>query len=139
MSKLLLQQGRDAEAVTHLHKALQLDPNNLEILLLAANVRAADENPQARDGTDAHALAERLVKLTGGQQPAALDALAMAEAEIGRFDEAVKTQQEAVKFIKATGPKEDITAMQNRLELYQKHQPWRESFKKTSMPEKVDP
>ena len=139
MSKLLLQQGRDTEAVAHLHEALQLEPNNLDVLLLTANVRAADENPQVRDGGDAHVLAERLVKLTGGQQPAALDALAMAEAELGRFDEAVKIQQEAVKLIEATGPKEDVTAMQNRLELYQKRQPWRESFKKTSMPEKVNP
>ncbi len=81
MSKLLLQQGRDTEAVAQLHAALQLEPNNLEVLLLAANVRAADENPQARNGAEARILAEKLVKLTGGQQPAALDALAMACAE----------------------------------------------------------
>ena len=78
MSKLLLQQGDDTEAVAQLHTVLQLDPNNLEMLLLTINVRAADENPPARNGRDALVLAERLVKLTGGQQPAALDALAMA-------------------------------------------------------------
>ncbi len=139
MAKVLLQQGRDAEALVHLQRALQLDPNDLGTLLLAANLRAADEDPHVRDGAEACTLAEKLIKLTGGQQPAALDALAMAEAELGRFDEAVKIQQEAVKFIEVTGPKEDVTAMQNRLELYQKQQPWRESFKKTSMPEKVDP
>jgi tetratricopeptide (TPR) repeat protein len=139
MGKLLLQQGRDAEAMAHLHAALQLDPNNLEILLLTAGVQAADEDPQVRDGAEARSVAEKLVQLTGGQQPAALDALAMACAENGQFDEAVQIQQRAVKLIEATGPKEDIAAMQNRLELYQKRQPWRESFKKTSMPEKLNP
>ena len=38
MGKLLLQLGRDTEAVTHLQAALQLDPDNLEILLLTINV-----------------------------------------------------------------------------------------------------
>ena len=67
--------------------------------------------------------------------------LAMACAETGQFDEAVQIQQHAVKLIEANGPKEDIAAMQNRLELYQKHQPWRESFNqiKTSPPEKLNP
>jgi Tfp pilus assembly protein PilF len=139
MGKCLLQLGRDAEAVAQLHAALQLDPNNLEILLFTANVRAADEDTHVRDGAEARIVAEKLVQLTGGQQPAALEALAMACAENGRFDEAVQIQQRAVKLIEATGPKENIAAMQYRLELYQKHQPWRESFKKTPMPEKVNP
>jgi protein O-mannosyl-transferase len=142
MGKCLLQLGRDAEAMTHFNAGLQLDPDNLEMLLLMANVQAADQNPEARDGRDAQALAGRLVKLTGGQQPAALDALAMAKAELGQFDEAIQIQQQAVKLIEATGPKEDVAAMQNRLELYQKHQPWRESFNQTlkiSLPEKLSP
>jgi protein O-mannosyl-transferase len=142
MGKCLLQLGHDAEAMTHLQAALQLDPDNLDILLLTVNVRAADQDPQARDGRDAKVLAEGLVKLTGGQQPAALDALAMSDAENGHFEEAIQIQQQAVKLIKATGPKEDVAAMQNRLELYQKHQPWRESFDKTikaSIPEKISP
>ncbi len=139
MGRVLLQQKRDAEAVAQLHAALQLDPNNLEMLLLTVGVLATDEDPHVRDGTEARALAEKLVKLTGGQQPAALDALAMACAENGQFDEAVQIQQAAVKSIETTGPKEDVVTMQNRLELYQKHQPWRESFKKTPAPEKLTP
>ncbi len=142
MGKCLLQLGRNAEAVAQLQAALQLDPDNLEILLLMANVLAAEEDPNVRNGAAARTLAERLVKLTGGQQPAALDALAMAKAELGQFDEAVQIQQQAVQLIEATGPKEDVTAMQNRLALYQRHQPWRESFKqtiKTSKPELLNP
>jgi hypothetical protein len=58
----------------------------------------------------------------------ALDTLAMAYAETGRFDEAVKTGRDAVSFARAAGQKDDAVIMQRRLELYQKHQPWRESF-----------
>ncbi|MEI9866186.1 MAG: tetratricopeptide repeat protein [Limisphaerales bacterium] len=136
MGKSFLQQGREEEAMTHLRQALHLDPNNLEMLLLTANLLATDMNPEIRNGREAYVLAERLVKLTGGQQPAALDTLAMADAENGRFYEAVQNQQEAIKLIKVTGQKEDILAMQNRLQLYQKQQPWRASFKKTTIPEK---
>ncbi len=49
--------------------ALQLDPDNLEILLLMANVLAAEEDPNVRNGAAARTLAERLVKLTGGSNP----------------------------------------------------------------------
>jgi hypothetical protein len=54
----------------------------------------------------------------------------MACAETGRFDEAVQIQQQAVKLMAATGSKADVAVMQKRLQLYQQHQPWRESFKK---------
>jgi uncharacterized protein YcsI (UPF0317 family) len=60
----------------------------------------------------------------------ALDTLAMAYAETGRFGEAVQTEQQAVNLAGAAGQKDDAAAMQQRLELYQKHQPWRESFRK---------
>ncbi len=53
-----------------------------------------------------------------------------------------KFSNRPVQLIEATGPKEDVTAMQNRLALYQRHQPWRESFKqtiKTSKPELLNP
>jgi hypothetical protein len=61
----------------------------------------------------------------------------MADAEIGRFDEAVQLQQKAVNLVEANGPKEDLVVMQKRLETYQQHKPWRESFKRTPTPEKL--
>jgi tetratricopeptide (TPR) repeat protein len=137
MAELLLLQGRDAEALTHLRIALELDPNNLGRVILTANLLAAAEDPHARNGVEARAIAEKLVKRTGDQQAAALDALAMADAEIGRFDEAVQLQQKAVNLVEANGPKEDLVVMQKRLETYQQHKPWRESFKRTPTPEKL--
>jgi len=53
----------------------------------------------------------------------------MAYAETGRFDEAVQAAQQAISLTQTTGSKDDAAAMQRRLALYQKHQPWRKSFK----------
>jgi len=39
----------------------------------------------------------------------------------------VQTGQEAVNLARGAGQKDDAAIMQQRLELYQKHQPWRES------------
>jgi protein O-mannosyl-transferase len=138
MGRLLLQRGNDAEALMSLKKAVQLDPNNLDQILLAASVLATDENSKARNGTEALQLAERLVHLTGGKQPVALDTLAMANAELGRFDEAVTIQTQAIQLTETNGNKEDLGVMQKRLEFYQKHQPWRILFKQPPTSEKLN-
>ena len=128
-SKALLQQGRGADAVEKLNQAVQLDPNNFQTLTFAARVLAADENPQIRNGTAALALAQKADALTDGTQPLVKDVLAMAYAEAGQFDDAQKAASDAVQLATGAGMKQEtIAAMQERLELYLKHQVWRESF-----------
>jgi tetratricopeptide (TPR) repeat protein len=129
MGRILLKQGRDAEAMPHFHEALRIEPDNLQMLIYLARVLAADENPRIRNGTEALVLATRASRLAGQAQPVALDALAMAYAETGRFDDAVQTGREAVTLARAASQKDDAAIMQQRLEFYQKHQPWRESFR----------
>jgi tetratricopeptide (TPR) repeat protein len=130
MGKILLKQGHDAEAMPHFHEALRIEPDNLQMLIYLARVLAADENSQICNGAEALVLATKASQLAGKAQPVALDTLAMAYAETGRFDEAVQTGQKAVNLAQAAGQKDDAVLMQQRLELYQKHQPWRESFRK---------
>jgi tetratricopeptide (TPR) repeat protein len=132
IGQMLLQQGRDLEATPHLQAGLKLEPDNPKMLIFTANVLAADENPQVRNGTEARVLAENAIKLTGGQQFAVLDVLSMAWAEIGQFDEALQIQQHAIQLAEAAGQKDDLALMQQRLQLYLARQPWRESFKKTA-------
>jgi len=130
MGWLLLQQGHDIKAMSYLHQALRLEPDNLEVLILTASVLAADENPQVRNGAEARKLAERAVNLTNGQQAAPFDTLAMSYAETGRFDKAVQFQKQAIKLANIMNQKEDVALMQQRLRLYEKKQPWRGSFVK---------
>jgi tetratricopeptide (TPR) repeat protein len=127
--RLLLRQNHDLEAVKQLNQALQIDPDNFQMLIYTARVLAADENPPVRNDVQALAYVGRAARLTGTAQPVMLDTLAMTMAEAGRFDEAMTNEQQAVALARAGGQPEDAATMQRRLELYQKHQPWRESFR----------
>jgi protein O-mannosyl-transferase len=128
--RTLLKLGRDADAIPFFHEALQIEPDNYPMLIYVARVLASDENSQIRNGTEALALAGEAVQLAGGAQPVALDTLAMACAEAGRFDEAIQLQQQAVKLAESASQTDDAVPMQQRLELYKNHQPWHESFLK---------
>ncbi|HTX21773.1 MAG TPA: tetratricopeptide repeat protein [Candidatus Aquilonibacter sp.] len=135
MGKVLLEQGRDAEAVDQFREALRFDPDNYQILAYVARVLAASENPAIRDGKAALTLATKANALTGGSQPVVLDALGIACAATGDFTNAVEDTQHALDLCNAakmTG----LEPLQQRLELYKKHQPWRESFLATNAPAK---
>jgi len=125
---LLLKQGLDLAAVTELNRAIHLAPDNFAMLIHAARVLAAAENPLARNGDNALVYADQAAALAGAASPLVLDTLAMAEAETGQFASALKHQQQAIDLARNQGLTEDAAAMQARLGLYQKHQPWRESF-----------
>jgi hypothetical protein len=71
-------------------------------------------------------------------QPLVLDALGMACAETGDFTNAQEVAQRAVEIAAAVKLK-DLDSIQHRLELYQNHQPWRESFLATNAPPPVPP
>jgi protein O-mannosyl-transferase len=128
IGQALLKQGRDPEAIPYFRRALQIDPNNLHVLTYLAQVLASDENPKIRNGNAALAMAAKANELTGGVQPAMLDAMAMAYAEIGQFEEARKTAAYAVKLATAYKMTNDMVLIRERLQLYQNQQPYRQSF-----------
>jgi tetratricopeptide (TPR) repeat protein len=138
MAKALLKQGRDAEGVDEFFKALQLDPDNFQILAYIAHVLAAEENAQVRNGPRALVLAAKANKLAGGAQPFVIDVLGMAFAENGNFSTAQTCAQTALDLATAAKMKK-LEPLQQRLELYKKHQPWRESFLFTNMPPEISP
>jgi tetratricopeptide (TPR) repeat protein len=135
LGKALLKQGRDSGAMDEFHAALRLDPDNFQILAYTAHVLATDDHPQIRDGKTALALASRANTLTGGAQPFVLDALGMAFAETGDFTNAQEATQRAIDLATAAQMKK-IEPLQQRLQLYKNHQPWRESFLATNAPAK---
>jgi tetratricopeptide (TPR) repeat protein len=135
MAKVFLKQGRDADAIEQFRAALRLDPDNSQILTCDAQVLAADENSEIRDGKTALILAIKANVITGGTQPFALDALGMACAETGDFTNAVEVVQREIELATAAKVK-NLEPLQQRLELYKNHQPWRESFLATNTPVK---
>jgi tetratricopeptide (TPR) repeat protein len=134
MGKALLKQGRDTEAIDQLREALRLDPDNFQILAYVAHVLAAAENPEIRNGKYALVLAVKAKTLTDRTPPQTLDALlhvldalGMACAETGDFTNAQEVTQRALDLATAAKMK-NLDSLRQRLELYKKHQPWRESF-----------
>jgi len=135
LGSVLLKEGRDAEAIEEFRQALRIEPDNFQTLAYTAHVLAAEQNPEVRDGKAALVFAIKANILSGGTQPFVLDVLGMACAEVGRFDEAQQAAQQAIAL--ATAAKMNkLESLQQRLELYKNHQPWRESFRATNAPVK---
>ena len=84
----LAQEGNLAQAATHYAEAIRLQPDLLEALSNLAWIRATSEDSGLRNGPEAVRLAERACRLASRQVPGALDTLAAAYAEAGRFSEA---------------------------------------------------
>jgi hypothetical protein len=54
-----------------------------------------------------------------------LDALAAAYAEVGRFQEAIKTQERAITKLKREGGTKDLPEFEQHLSTYKAGKPWR--------------
>ena len=133
MGDTLLKQGRDAGAVAQFNEAVKLDPMNYQTLAHAAKIFASLENPDARDARTALVLALKANELSGHNQPMVFDILGMALAANGDFTNAVLCAQNALDLANAAQMKK-LEPIQQRLELYKSHQPWRESYLATNAP-----
>jgi len=135
MGRARLKQGRDAEAVQHFQAALQLDPDNISVLTYLAQVLASDEDPKIRDGQAALAMTQKAIALSDSVQPALLDVLAMAYAELGNFDNAQTSAQDALDLLQGHGMTNYEAIVRQQLQCYKNHQPFRQSFTKSAAKE----
>jgi tetratricopeptide (TPR) repeat protein len=144
-----------AAAITDLDEAARLDPKYFKTYITRGNVRvclreynealndfdvatklAPEEaspfdskawllssclDASFRDGPLAVTLATRACEITQWKKPGCLETLAMAYAEAGDFDKAVEWQRKALD---QTAPGDRIEA-QERLALFQRHEPFR--------------
>ena len=118
------------KAILHYKKALHLNPNMAQALYNLSWILASCEDERFRNGEGAVTLAEKLCKITRYNQPLALDTLAAAYAETGKFDEAVTLSQKALELALKQGSKELVLGLKKRLNLYQTGQPYRQSLKR---------
>jgi Flp pilus assembly protein TadD len=117
--------GRTDEAVAQYREAIRLKPELPEPYRNLAWIHAAHPDPKFRSAAEAVALAERACELTGRRDPDALDALASAYAEAGRFPEAAAVARQAADLAAATGQADLAADIQTRLRLYESGQPYR--------------
>jgi Flp pilus assembly protein TadD len=122
----VIAQGRkDAgRALAHYFEAMRLRPDWPEALNNLAWILATRKDSQSGNGAEAVRLAKRAVELTRTNNPGALDTLAAAYADAGRFEEAVSTLEKAITL--AAGQESLTAELQTRLALYKTGKSYRE-------------
>jgi tetratricopeptide (TPR) repeat protein len=120
--------GNTREALAQWRRVLQLQPDHVPVMVQAAWALATSKDPALRGGQEALTLAGRAVRASGSREPTALDALAAAYAELGRFGAAARTAEQALARAREQGNAELAQAVSARLALYQDKKPFRERF-----------
>ncbi len=117
--------GQIEDAVRHYRASIALDDrlpdpfNNLAWLL------STHADAKVRDGAEAVSLAERAVRLTGSRNPHFLDTLAAAYAEVGRYQEAIQTAQQAHGQLRHPALAPVAARVRSRIALYESGRPYR--------------
>jgi tetratricopeptide (TPR) repeat protein len=125
LGAILYSQGKIAEAVVHWRAGLEVDPSYRPILSRMAWVLATCADASVRNGPEAVMLAGRLIRQTGAE-PEALDVMAAAYAETGRFQEAADAGGRALRLANQQGKQVLSDAIRVRLALYEKKLPYRD-------------
>ena len=118
--------GRRSEAAAAFRAGLAADPDDPRLAARLAWLLATAPEDSLRDGAEAVRLAERAVKVTGDRLPEALDVLAAAYAEAGRFDDATATARRARELATAAGGTALAAEIGQRLALYEVAKPYRQ-------------
>jgi protein O-mannosyl-transferase len=129
IARILSNQGETGKAIQNYQKALIINSEMTQALYNLSWIYATSKDKKYRNGIKAVKLAEKLCRLTGYQQPLALDALAAAYAETNNFDKASLTAKKALGLALQVGPKELSQGLKKRFQLYQKGQPYRHSLR----------
>jgi tetratricopeptide (TPR) repeat protein len=118
--------GKYDLAIQNLTKAIELKPDNIDVLNKLAWLFAAVDDTSIHNAQKAVEFAQQGCELTSYNDPMLLDTLAVAYAATGRFDEAKVTAEKALNIAKEAGWENLATEIQERIKLYEAGQPYRE-------------
>jgi tetratricopeptide (TPR) repeat protein len=114
------------KALDRRRKALRLRPTDVALLNDTAWMLATNPNASVRNGAEAVELAQRASRLSGGSEPDILATLAAAYAEAGRFPDAVRTAEDAIRAAVAAGNRTLAEQLRSRVKLYRNGTPSRQ-------------
>ncbi|MBW2288297.1 MAG: hypothetical protein JRG80_09335 [Deltaproteobacteria bacterium] len=114
----LLEQGRTADAIHEFEIALQLRSDLLTVSNNLAWVLATTPEAHLRDPAGAITAGENAALLTEHADPAVLDTLAAAYASAGRFADAARTLEQAIKISREHESEASVREFVDRLALY---------------------
>jgi tetratricopeptide (TPR) repeat protein len=110
-------------AVGVLERAIALDPKDEWGYNELAWIKATCPDDSVRNGSEAVAAATKACELTEWKNWRFIDTLAAALAEAEEFKRAIQMQEQALRIGNPT--EAEVTAMKERLSLYQQSQPFR--------------
>lgn len=125
LAAALARAGRVRQAVDEYRRAIALDPDDVPAANNLAWLRATHPNAAYRDGDEALARADAVVRRKPGD-PDALDLLAAALAESGRFADAEQAAAAALDAARRGGRHELVAPIASRRALYAAGRPYRE-------------
>jgi tetratricopeptide (TPR) repeat protein len=128
LAKTLLLLGKAPEAVSHLRTALKLQADDRRTLADLAWVLATWPDATVRNGVEATELARQAIRLSNGEDAAALEALAAAQAECGKYGEAAETARRALTAADSQANPALVETLRVQLERFQSNAPLREKI-----------
>ena len=129
LGSLLEAQGRPADAVREYRMALKDHSGNVTLLNNLAWLLASCPDDQVRSGSEAVEFGEMACQLVGYKEPLCLGTLAAAYAEVGRFDDAIRSAEKARDLAAVRGSNEVVQRNEELLRLYRAGKPFRETIK----------
>ncbi|MFO0903149.1 MAG: tetratricopeptide repeat protein [Pirellulales bacterium] len=124
LGALLLQQGRDVEALPLLEQALASDPRSETARRHVAWLLATTRVESLRDPGRALTLLEGGADHPPATSARSLDAIAAAQAALGRFDLALDQLEKALMLAQERRLDEYVAEITTRRELYRRRQPF---------------
>jgi Flp pilus assembly protein TadD len=115
--------GCVGEAMAEYRTALETDSRCLNAMIELARLKATCSEKFLRNGGEAVTLAQEAVALSQGNDPVALEVLAAAYAETGRFPEAAKTARQALNLASAQNNAALVDVLVERIRLYTNTKP----------------
>ncbi len=119
--------GAPARAAEHFRRAVAVDPalRDDDQALVFAWMLATDSDAAARDGELAAEIALAALERRGARDIQALEVLAAAEAERGRFEAAIERARAALAAAESSGVQQHAALLRAELELYRAGRPMR--------------
>jgi len=118
------EQGQIEAAQLQYREALRLDPGWSEAACRTAWTMATHPDAGRRDGGRALQLARQVCQAASKPRPENLDTLAAAYAELGQYSKAIESARAALEL--ATSSSANPSGITQRLDSYERRQPWRE-------------
>jgi tetratricopeptide (TPR) repeat protein len=130
LSTSLILGGRDQQAVRALKAALERMSDSLPLQHALARLLATSADATVRDGPGALSLAQQVFRNAPSIDHG--ETVAMALAELGRFEEAATLETRIIAQAQANNRQERIPALRQRLEQYRRGEPVRDPWRATT-------